>query len=139
MNVMTIVNPYQRYSLVANSQICLHSQCQLLEIINSDSYSHFNIAFFSLHIYTTCIIKVYLFEFNKLIKQFWIQIIELNLHFNFLYKIRKTRKSDVKLLVFLRICWWQVANYCHSRFCLLSEKTLIPHPHPLFLSGWMEY
>ena len=73
-------------------------------------------------------------EFNKLIQQFWIQILELNVNFSFLYKIRKTRQSDVKLLlVFLRVFWWQVANYCHSRFCLLSEKTLMPRPPPLAL------
>ena len=92
-------------------------------------------SFISFHVisYTTCIIKAYLFDFNKLIQQFWIQILELNVHFNFLYKIRKARQSDVKLLVFLRVCSWQVANYCHSRFCLLSEKTLMPRPPPLAL------
>ena len=46
-----------------------HSQCKLFEIVNSDSYSHFSIAFL---LYNYCIIKVYLFEFNKLIQQFWI-------------------------------------------------------------------
>ena len=98
-------------------------------------YAEKKYSFISFYVisYTTCIIKAYLFEFNKLIQQFWIQILELNVHFNFLYKIRKARQSDVKLLVFLRVCWWQVANCCHSRFCLLSEKTLMPRPRPLAL------
>ena len=61
-----------------------------------DSCSHLNIAFL---LYNYCIIKAYLlFELNKLIQQFWIcarqlQILELNVHFIFLYKLRQ---SDVR-------------------------------------------
>ena len=71
INVMTIVDHYGDIARQLSLKISQnnHSQCKLLEIINSDSYSHFNIAFL---LYNYCIIKVYLFEFNKLIQQFWI-------------------------------------------------------------------
>ena len=70
MNVMTIDHYRDIGSYLSKSPKITMVSLNCLKQMNSDSYSHFSIAFL---LYHYCIIEVYLlFEFNKLIQQFWI-------------------------------------------------------------------
>ena len=70
MNVVTNGHYRDIDSYLSRSPKITMNSVNCLKKVNSDSYSHFNVA---LLLYNYWMIEVYLlFEFNKLIQQFWI-------------------------------------------------------------------